>query len=76
MNLTWLKPQFSPNEAETKHSRSPTWQKFMLWKLNTKETQCSGSDRKPRVLEIRTANTNSAESSHSSVLDSRKSLPL
>ena len=35
----------------------------MWWKLNAKETQCSGSDDKSIVLETKTAKTNSAESS-------------
>ena len=63
-----------PCKAEAKHSRSPTQQKLPWWNLNAKKTQCSGSDKKPRVLETGTANTKEVESSHSSVSDSRKPL--
>ena len=74
-DLDWLKqPQFGPCKAEAKHSRSPTLWKLPQWKLNMKKTQLSGSDRKPSMLESRTAKTNSAESSHGSVWDSRKPL--
>ena len=38
-----------------------------------KKTQHRGSDKKPGVLETRTAKTISAESSHGSVSDSRRS---
>ena len=44
----------------------------MCWKLNAKETQYSGSDKKPSILENGTTKTNSAKSSHSSVSDSRR----
>ena len=44
----------------------------MLWKLKAKETQHNESDEKPSELETGTAKTNSAESSHSSVSDSRR----
>jgi len=38
-----------------------------------KKTQCSGSKKKPSVLETRTSKTNTAEkSSHSSDSDSRR----
>ena len=51
LDVSWLKQsQLRLREAETKHSRGPTWQKLTWWKLNTKETQSSGSDKKPRVL--------------------------
>ena len=46
----------------------------MWWKLSVKETQCSGSDKKSIMLEAKTAKTNSAESSHSSVSASRRPL--
>ena len=39
-----------------------------------KETRCSGSDKKLGVMESGTAKTNLAESSHSSVSDSREPL--
>ena len=39
-----------------------------------KGTEHSGSDEKPSVLETETAKTNSAESSRSSVSDSRRLL--
>ena len=58
---------------EDKHKRSPNQQKLQWWKLNMKKTQHRGSDKKPGVLETRTAKTNSAESSHGSVSDSRRS---
>ena len=61
-------------EVEAKHSRSPTWQKLLQWKQNTKKTQSRGNDKKPSVPETRTAKTNSAESSHSSVSDFRRPL--
>ena len=57
---------------ETKHSRSPALRKLMWWKLNTREIQCSGSDKKPSMLETGTAKTNSAESSCGSISDSRR----
>ena len=57
---------------EAKHSRSPTWQKLMWWKLNTKKTQHSGRDKKPSMLETRTAKTNLVESSRGSVSNSRR----
>jgi len=44
----------------------------MRWKLNTKEIQCSGNDKKPSMLETGTAKTNSAESSYGSISDSRR----
>ena len=75
MDLTWLKQfQLDPHEAEAKHSRSPTRQKLLRWKLNVKKPQCRGSDKKPNMLETRTAKTNSAESSSGSVSDSRRPL--
>ncbi|CAN0549585.1 unnamed protein product [Rangifer tarandus platyrhynchus] len=46
----------------------------MWWKLKAKETQQSRSDKKPCVLETGTTKTNLAESSCSSVSDSRRSL--
>ena len=53
--LTWLKqPWLDPREAEAKHSRSPTQQKLLQWKLNMKKTQHRGSDKKPSVLKTRT----------------------
>ena len=65
MDVTWLKQhQLRPSEAETKH-RSPNQQKLTVWKLKVKETQHSGSDKKPSVLETGTAKTLLAESSHS-----------
>ena len=39
-----------------------------------KKTQHRGSDKKPSMLETRTAKTNAAESSHGSVSDSRRPL--
>ena len=73
LDITWpKKPWLVPSDVGTKHSRSPTRWKLTLWKLNVKETQHSGSDEKPNVLETRTAKTDSAESSHSSVSDSRR----
>ena len=72
-DVTWPKqPWLGPCEAEAKDSRSPTWWKLMWWKLNAKETQYSGSDKKSIMLETKTAKTNSAESSHSSVSGSRR----
>ena len=64
--------EVGPCKAEAKHSRSPTRQKLMQWKLNGKKTQCNGSDEKPSMLETGTAKTNLAESSHGSVSDSRR----
>ena len=61
-------------EVEAKHSRSPTWQKLLQWKQNTKKTQSRGNDKKPSVPETRTAKTNSAESSRGSVSDSGRPL--
>ena len=57
----WGQAQQKPNSAKL------TWQK-----LNVKKTQHSESDRKPSILETRTAKTYSAESSHGSVSDSRR----
>ena len=55
MDLTRLKqPQFGPCKEEAKHSRSPTGQKLLQWKLNTKKTQHRGSDKKPNALEMGT----------------------
>ena len=72
LDIAWLKqPQLSPNEAEIKRSRSPAWQKLLWWKLNAKETQPNGSNKKPSMLKTGTAKTNSAESSHGSVSGSR-----
>ena len=59
-------------QGGAKHSRSPTQGKLTWWKQNAKETQCSGSDKKPNVLETGTTRTNSAESSRGSVSDSRR----
>ena len=73
LDVTWLKqPKLCPSEAETKRSRSPPWWKLTLWKLKAKETQRSRSDKKPSLLETGTTKTNSAESSHSLVSDSRR----
>ena len=73
LDLTWLKqPQCGPHEAEAKHSRSLTWQKLPWWKLNVKKTQYSENDKKPSMLETGTAKINPAESSCSSVSDSRR----
>jgi len=75
LDLTWLKePWLGPHKEEAKHSRRPTQQKLPWWKLNKKKTQHGGSDKKLSLLETGTAKTNSAESSHSSVSDSRKPL--
>ena len=72
MDLVWLKqPRFGPLKAEAKHSRNPTRQNLLQWKLKVNKIQCSGSDEKPSVLESRTAKTNLAESSRGSVSDSR-----
>ena len=57
----WGQAQQKPNSAKL------TWQK-----LNVKKTQHSESDKKPSILETRTAKTYSAESSHGSVSDSRR----
>ena len=74
-NVIWLKqPWLGPCKAEAKHSRSPTQPKLMLWKLNAMKTQRSLSYEKPKVLESRTAKTNLAESSRSSVSDCRRPL--
>ena len=43
-----------PHKEEAKHSRRPTPQNLPRWKLNTKKTQCRGSDEKPSVLKTRT----------------------
>jgi len=43
----------------------------MWWKLNAKETQYSGNEKPPNVLETRITETISAESSCRSVSDSR-----
>ena len=72
-DVTWLKqPRLSLHEVEAKHSRSSTQWKLPWWKQNVKKTQRSGSDKKPSVLETWTAKTNSAESLHGSVSDSRR----
>ena len=72
-DLTWLKqPGLRLHEGEAKPNRSPTVQKFPWWKMNTKKTQPSGSDRKPSVLETETAKTNLTESSCGSVSDTRR----
>ena len=72
-DLTWLEQHYlSPCEAEAKHSRSPTWWNLTQWKLNTKKTQCSGSNKKPSRLETRIAQKHWAESSRSWVPDSRR----
>ena len=42
--------------------------------MNTKKTEHRGSDKKPNMLETRTAKTNAAESSRGSVSDSRRPL--
>ena len=47
-----------PLKVEAKHSRSPTHRKLPRWKLNMKKIQCNGSDKKPSLLETRTAKTN------------------
>ena len=50
-DLTWLEqPRDGPHE-EAKHSRSPTRQKLLQWKLNMKKTPRRGSDKKSRILE-------------------------
>ena len=67
-------PGLGLREAGTNYSRIPTQQKSPQQKLNAKKTQHSGSDKKPSVLEIRTAKTNSTESAHGSVSDYR--IPL
>jgi len=72
-DLSWLKqPQLGPLKAEAKHSRNPTRQNLLWWKLKVNKIQCSGNDKKPSVLETRTAKTNLAESSRGSVSDSRR----
>ena len=54
LDVIWMKQHHpSPSEVEIKHNRSPTWQKLTLWKLNAKETQHSGSDKKPSMLKLR-----------------------
>ena len=53
LDVTWMKQhQLSPSKAETKPNRSPILQKLTLWKLNAKETQHSGSDKKPSMLTL------------------------
>ena len=66
---TSARPQWG---GETEHNRSPTWRKLTWWKLNAKKIQCSGSEKKPSILETGTAKTDSAESSRSSVSYSRR----
>ena len=60
--------------SEGQAQQRPNSAKLTRWKLNSKETQHSGSDKKPSVLETGTAKTNEAGSSHSSVSDFRRSL--
>ena len=75
LDLTWLKqPWLGPLKVEAKHSRSPTWLKLLWWKLNVRKTKCNGSDNKPSMLDMGTAKTNLAESSCSSVSDSKRPL--
>jgi len=69
-NLT--ETTFCPRKAEAKYSRSPIRQKLPWWKLNLKKTQHSVNDKKPSMLETRTAKANLAECSCGSVSDSRR----
>ena len=61
-----------PPRGRGEDSRSPALQNPPWWKLNAKKTQRSGSDRKPSVLETRTANPNLVESSCGSGSDTRR----
>ena len=75
--LLWLRfnldeTTLAQSKVKAKHSRSPAWQNFTLWKLNAKKTQQSKIDKKHSVLETGRAKTNSVESSHCSVSDSRR----
>ena len=71
-DVTSLKQhRLSPHEVEAKHSRSSTQWKLPWWKQNVKKTQRNGSDKKPSMLETRTAKTNSAENSCGSISNSR-----
>ena len=65
-------PSAWPQRGRDQAQQRPTWQKLMLWELKTKETQHSGSQKKPTVLETGIAKTNSAGSSHGSISDSRR----
>ena len=72
LDLTYLKqPWLGPSKAETKH-KSPTQISSCCRRWTQRKPKHSGSDKKPRVLETGTTKTNSAESSHCSVSDSRR----
>ena len=52
--------------------QKPNLAKAPAWKLIGKKTQHSGNEKKPSIVETRTAKINATESSHGSVSDSRR----
>ena len=61
-----------PPRGRGKPQQKPSSAKLPWWKLNAKKTQCSGSDRKPSVLETGTAKTILVESLCGSGSDTRR----
>ena len=61
-----------PPQGEGEAQQKPNSGKLMRWKQNMKKMQHRESDKKSSVLEIGTAKTNLAESSHGSVSDCRR----
>ena len=52
--------------------QKPNLAKAPAWKLTGKKTQHRGNEKKPSIVETRTAKINAAESSRDSVSDSRR----
>ena len=70
-NLAEITSAWSPR-GRGQAQQKPNSAKAPVVEAEHKKTQHSGSDNKPTMLETETAKTDSAESSHDSVSDSRR----